>query len=83
MSVSAGELARQSLMVPAEDPATRLAIESLAGEEVPDSHHTFDGGGSMALGYRRPTSRVKLRFAEIGELRSPWAGREAYPTMAY
>jgi hypothetical protein len=49
-SASAGELARQALTVLAEDPTTRIAIESMAREEGPISRHTFDGGATIALG---------------------------------
>jgi hypothetical protein len=48
-SVSAGELARQALMVLAEDPATRLAIDSMAREEGSGGLRTFDGGATIAL----------------------------------
>jgi hypothetical protein len=49
-SVSDGDLARQALIVLAEDPATRLAIDSMAAEEGSAGIHTFDGGASIALG---------------------------------
>lgn len=50
-SVSAGELARQALMVLAEDPATRVAIDSMAAEAGSGGCHRFDVGGTMALGF--------------------------------
>jgi hypothetical protein len=49
-SVSPGELARQSLLVLAEDPDTRKAIESMAGEDFSTARNTYDGGTSIALG---------------------------------
>ena len=48
--VSAGDLARQALIVLAEDPATRLAIDSMAGEEGSGNLRTYEGGASIALG---------------------------------
>ena len=49
ISVSAGELARQALIVLADDPASRLAIESMAAEEGSASRQTYDGGSTIAL----------------------------------
>ena len=49
-SVSAGELARQALIVLAEDPATLRAIESMASEDASSSRQTYDGGVTIALG---------------------------------
>src|SRR5215212_4312026 len=49
-SVSAGDLARQALVVLAEDPATRAAIEAMAAETAPASRHSFNVAESMALG---------------------------------
>jgi hypothetical protein len=48
-AVSPGDLARQALIVLAEDPATRLAIESMASED-PTARQTYDAGASIALG---------------------------------
>ena len=45
-----GELARQALMVLAEDPATSLAIEAMAAEEDSGRHRTYDAGATLALG---------------------------------
>ena len=50
VSISAGELARQALIVLAEDPATRLAIDSMAKEETSTTRQTYDGGATIALG---------------------------------
>ena len=49
-AISGGELARQALLVLAEDPATRIAIETMAGEGEPGRGRTYDGGASIALG---------------------------------
>jgi hypothetical protein len=46
-SVSDGELARQALLVLAEDPDTRNAIETMAAQ--PQSLQKFDFGASIAL----------------------------------
>jgi hypothetical protein len=48
--IAAGELARQALMVLAEDPKTALAIESMAAEEDDSRQRTYDGGTTFALG---------------------------------
>jgi hypothetical protein len=48
--VSPGDLARQALLVLAEDPATRNAIEAMAREEPPVTRQTFDTGTSIAIG---------------------------------
>jgi len=45
-----GDLARQALTVLAEDPATSLAIESMAAEEDSGRPGAFDGGATIALG---------------------------------
>jgi hypothetical protein len=45
--VSEGELARQALLVLAEDPDTRIAIETMAAQ--PQSLQKFDFGASIAL----------------------------------
>jgi hypothetical protein len=47
---SDGDLARQALIVLAEDPATRFAIDSMAAEEPSAGIHTFDAGASIAVG---------------------------------
>jgi endoglucanase Acf2 len=47
--VSPGDLARQALILLAEDPATRLAIDSMANEES-TTRQTYDGGATIALG---------------------------------
>ena len=48
--VSDGDLARQALIVLAEDPATAVAIETMAKEIALSSHRqTYDGGASIAL----------------------------------
>jgi hypothetical protein len=49
-SVSPGDLARQSLIVLANDPCTRQAIESIANEEPSSTRYTFDITSSFALG---------------------------------
>lgn len=46
---SAGELARHALLVLAQDPDTRLAIESLASTGPSDRRHTLDGAVSITL----------------------------------
>jgi hypothetical protein len=48
--ISAGELAREALIVLAEDPATRLAIDSMAREQAPAGLQKYDGGATIALG---------------------------------
>jgi hypothetical protein len=48
-SVSAGDLARQALTLLAEDPATRLAIESMAGEEESAGQHTYADPATIGL----------------------------------
>lgn len=48
--ISDGELARQALIVLAEDPQTALAIESMAAEEDDSPHRTYDGGATFAMG---------------------------------
>ena len=48
--IAAGELARQALLVLAEDPATSLAIHSMAAEEDSGRHRTYDAGATFALG---------------------------------
>ena len=49
-SVSDGDLARQALIVLADDPATAVAIETMAKETALSSHRqTYDGGASIAL----------------------------------
>jgi len=49
-SVSPGDLARQALLVLAEDPATRHAIEAMALEDPPLTRQTFDTGTTIAIG---------------------------------
>ena len=46
--VSAGDLARQALLLLAEDPATRQAIGTMAGH-VPETRERFDFGTTVAL----------------------------------
>ncbi|HEY6250896.1 MAG TPA: hypothetical protein VI685_13125 [Candidatus Angelobacter sp.] len=46
--VSGGELARQALLVLAEDPATRAAIETMAAN-WDDSRQKFDFGASLGI----------------------------------
>ena len=46
--VSAGDLARQALLLVAEDPATREAISTMA-ERVPETRERFDFGTTVAL----------------------------------
>src|ERR1035441_7329976 len=48
-TVSPGDLAREALILLAEDPATRIAIESMANEP-PTARQTYDGGATIALG---------------------------------
>ncbi len=49
-AISDGELARQSLIVLAEDPQTAQAIESMAAEEDDSQHqHLHDAGTTIAL----------------------------------
>ena len=48
--VSPGDLARQALLVLAEDPATRHAIEAMALEDPPVTRQTFDTGTTIAIG---------------------------------
>jgi hypothetical protein len=50
-TVSAGDLARQALLVLAEDPATRHAIDSMASEEGSATRQLFFDGGTIALGF--------------------------------
>lgn len=47
-AISPGELARLSLLLLAEDPASRRAIEAMA-EQPPESPQRFDAGASVAL----------------------------------
>ena len=48
--VSPGDLARQALLVLAEDPGTRHAIEAMALEDPPLTRQTFDTGTTIAIG---------------------------------
>jgi len=47
-TVSEGELARQALLVLAEDPDTRRAIETMAAN-LPESPSKFDAGATLAI----------------------------------
>jgi hypothetical protein len=61
-----GDLARQALLVLAEDPATRLAIESIAKEE-PTGHQTYDPGASIGLAlaaYFALSTAVDLQYKD-------------------
>ncbi len=70
-TVSSGDLARQALLVLAEDPATRHAIEAMASEEFPAARLTFDTGTSVALGvaaYYALTTALDIQY--VG---GPWS----------
>jgi len=47
---SDGDLARQALIVLAEDPATRSAIDAMAAEASSSRLYAFDSGASIFLG---------------------------------
>jgi hypothetical protein len=69
--VSPGDLARQALLVLAEDPDTRNAIEAMALEEPPVTRQTFDTGTSIALAvaaYYALTTAFEIKYAK-----GPWS----------
>jgi hypothetical protein len=69
--VSPGDLARQALLVLADDSATRHAIEAMALEDPPVTRQTFDTGTSIALGvaaYYALTTAFDIKYAK-----GPWS----------
>ena len=63
--VSPGDLARQALLVLAEDPDTRHAIEAMALEDPPVTRQTFDTGTSIAVGvaaYYAVASAIDIKY---------------------
>jgi hypothetical protein len=70
-NVSPGDLARQALLVLAEDPATRNVIEAMALEESSVSRQTFDTGTSIALGaaaYYALSTALDIQY-----VKGPWS----------
>jgi hypothetical protein len=70
-NVSPGDLARQALLVLADDPATRHAIEAMALEDPPVTRQTFDTGATTAIAvaaYYALTTAFEIKYAK-----GPWS----------